>query len=190
MLRQRTVRRVTSRWNLLHRFRRDNSGVTAIEFALVFPPFLMLIFGIFGVALFYMTETLLDRSLIAASRQIRTGQNQQVDLSVGQYKQQICSNTGGLVDCSKLSVIVLNENNWDNLTIPACVNDEGSVVASNYEDNASVSEGAGGRERVVFVLVCYPWQLLVSIPYLGLGNVNGGSAQLISAVHAFKSEPY
>ncbi len=47
---------------LLRRFCRNRSGVTAIEFAFVFTPFIMLLFGIFGVGLFYFAETVLDQA--------------------------------------------------------------------------------------------------------------------------------
>ncbi len=53
-----------------------------------------------------------------------------------------------------------------------------------------MSTGAGGREKIVIIVACYPWELLASIPYLGLGNVNDSKAQLIQSVMAFKSEPY
>lgn len=190
MLRQRLSRAIPNRWSLLRRFRRDTSGATAIEFAMVFTPFLMLIFAIFGVSLFYISETILDRSLTAASRQIRTGQSQSANLSIVEFKNQICNNSGGLIDCAKLSIMVLNEENWADITPPSCIDDDGNLAGSSHQDDAAVSEGAGGRERVVLVVACYPWPLLASLPYLGLGNVNGNQAQLISAVTAFKSEPY
>ena len=61
------------RW--LRRFHADTSGATAIEFAFVIGPFLMLLFGITAISLFYYTETVLEQSLISAVRQVRTGQS-------------------------------------------------------------------------------------------------------------------
>lgn len=161
---------------------------------MVFTPFLMLVFGVIGVGLFYFTETVMDQALTSVSRQIRTGQSHQTakgELLVGDLKKEICSRSAGLISCDKLSVIIKNSDSWDNVTsVPSCTDSSGAVVASNYVDTDQVSAGAGGRERVVIIVACYPWQLLASLPYLGLGNANSGSAQLIQSVMAFKSEPY
>lgn len=174
---------------LLYRFRRNRSGVTAIEFAVVFPPFLMMMCGIMGLGLYYLSETMLDQAVTLSARQIRTGQSNTNALTVGQLKQDICSKSSGLIDCSKLSINLANASNW-NINAAACVDNAGAVVASNFADTDRVSAGAGGRDAVVMIVACYPWKLLVSIPYLKLGTVNGGSAVLIRSVSAFKSEPY
>lgn len=177
----------------LRGFGRNRSGATAIEFAIVLTPFLMLVFGIIGVGLFYFTETVLDQAVTSSGRQIRTGMSHQTatgELKIGDLKKEICSRSAGLIDCAKLSLQIESEDNWADVSIPACTNSAGTVVASNYADTDAVSAGAGGRDRIVIVVACYPWQLMASIPYLKLGNVNSGSAQLISSVLAFKSEPY
>lgn len=178
----------------LRRYVRNRDGATAIEFALVFTPFLALVFGIIGVSLFYFTETILDQALNAATRQIRTGQNHATpsgELTVGKLKTQICDRSAGLIKCDKLTVVISNKAAWSDFTsLPSCTDANSTVVPSNYQDSESVATGAGGRERVVLVLACYPWELLASVPYIGLGNVNGGSSQLIQALAAFKSEPY
>lgn len=186
------VRRPLSMKAALSRFGRNRDGATAIEFALVFTPFLMLIFAIFGVSLFYFTETVLDQSVAAATRQIRTGQSQSgAGLKISGLKKAICDRSAGLIKCDKLSIIVANGATWSEFqTVPSCKDSKSNVVPSNYPDTENVATGAGGRERVVVVIACYPWELLASIPYIGLGNVNGGKAQLIQAMAAFKSEPY
>lgn len=178
-----------TRTPLLRRFIRNRSGVTAIEFALVFPPFLMMLFGIFGICLFYFAETVLSQAVSLSARQILTGQSNVSRLTVGQLKEDICGRTGGLIDCNKLSINLANAANW-NIQAAPCVNDAGTVVASNFADSDPVSAGAGGRDAVVMIVACYPWKLLAAVPYLDLGTVNGGSAVLIRSVSAFRSEPY
>ena len=180
---------------VIRRFGPAREGATAIEFALVVTPFLMLVFGVIGVGLFFFTETVLDQALSASSRQIRTGQSRQTatgELTVGNLKKDVCGRTAGLISCEKLSLIIESRDNWEPKTpaIPSCTNASGSVIGSNYGDAIPVSTGAGGREKIVIIVACYPWELLASIPYLGLGNVNDGKAQLIQSVMAFKSEPY
>ena len=178
---------------VIRRFGPAREGATAIEFAMVVTPFLMLVFGVIGVGLFFFTETVLDQAVSASSRQIRTGQSRQTatgELTVGNLKKDVCGRTAGLISCEKLSLIIESEDSWEKIKIPTCTNTDGSVTASNYADAIPVSTGAGGREMVVIIVACYPWELLASIPYLGLGNVNDSKAQLIQSVVAFKSEPY
>ena len=177
---------------VIRRFGPAREGATAIEFALVVTPFLMLVFGVIGVGLFFFTETVLDQAVSASSRQIRTGQSRQTatgELTVGNLKKEVCGRTAGLISCAKLSLIIESKDSWEKIKVPTCTTD-GSVTASNYADDIPVSTGAGGREMIVIIVACYPWELLASIPYLGLGNVNDSKAQLIQSVMAFKSEPY
>lgn len=178
----------------LGRFGRHDSGATAIEMGFVFTPFMMLIFGIMGVGLFYFTETVLDQAISAAARQIRTGESHQSptgEMKVGDLRNKICAKTAGLIDCTKLAIIIDNKSNWNDVaSLPSCIDNKGSVVGSKYNDAASVSAGAGGRSAIVTIVVCYPWSLGVKFPYLNLGNVNGGSARLIQSALIFRSEPY
>lgn len=175
-------------------FGRDRRGTTAIEMGFVFTPFLMLMFGVMGVGLFYFTETVIDQALAAASRQIRTGESHSTptgEMTVGNFRQKICSKTAGLIDCSKLSIIIDSKPGWNDVTsLPSCLDNKGAVVGSKFADTAAVSAGAGGRSAVVTVVVCYPWTLAGKIPFMNLGNVNGGAARLIQSAIVFRSEPY
>ena len=58
---------------LLRRFARSKAGVTAVEFALVAPPFLMLLFGTLETSIMYFVATNLEGEVQVAARQIRTG---------------------------------------------------------------------------------------------------------------------
>ena len=61
----------------LRRLRADQSGFTAVEFAAVALPFVMLLFGTISVCLFYFTNFTMENAVWQASRAIRTGQFQQ-----------------------------------------------------------------------------------------------------------------
>lgn len=184
------VRRPTCIASTLQRFKRCADGVAAIEFAFIFPPFLMLLCGILGISLYYLAETNLEASLALASRQIRTGENQST-LTVGSLKQQICDGSTGLIKCSDLAIIIQNKASWAEFqTTPSCTDENGNIAASSYPDTYPILAASGGAKRAVIIVACYPWKLLASIPYLGMKNVNNGSAQLVQAVTAFKSEAY
>ena len=61
-------------------YRRSQSGVTAIEFAMVAPPFFALMMAIFEVGIMLFSEYVIEHGVSKASRMIRTGEVQTADL--------------------------------------------------------------------------------------------------------------
>ena len=59
--------------SILFRFRRDERGVTAIEFGMVATPFIALLFAIVETALTLWTTQVLDTGVTNAARRIYTG---------------------------------------------------------------------------------------------------------------------
>lgn len=178
--------RAPARRRLLGRWRRDEKGVTAIEFAMVAPPFLMLLYGIIGVGLYFFTTFTLENAVEQAARLIRTGQAQSSGMTAAQFKQTVCDNSPGFVDCTnKLRVSVKNFNEWTqitNATLPTCLDNSG-----NLTNATSYTPGAQGE--VVLVWVCYEWDFSRYIPFLNLSDMSNGS-RLIQAATTFRTEPY
>lgn len=83
---------------LIRRFRSDDSGVTAVEFALVAPLFFLLLFSIIEVALMSFSNSTLHTGLAGAARLVRTGQAQ--CLTDEQFIEAICENAGFAPNCS------------------------------------------------------------------------------------------
>jgi Flp pilus assembly protein TadG len=174
------------RGNLLARWRRDAQGVTAIEFAMVAMPFLMLLFGIIGVGLYFFTTFTLENAVEQAARVLRTGQAQEAGLDETQFKARVCSFVPGHVDCAnKVKVNVLSFPDTANIvpgSLPTCLNNDNTLSGSTQFDPGAASE-------VVVVWVCYEWELSSKIPFLDLGNMAGGS-RLIQATAVFRTEPF
>ena len=57
---------------LLRRFRRDQRGVTAVEFGMVATPFFALLFAIIETALVFWTTQVLETAVTNASRRVYT----------------------------------------------------------------------------------------------------------------------
>jgi Flp pilus assembly protein TadG len=68
-----TAQRKTTLLGLLRRGRKDQSGATVVEFALVLPAFLAMLFSIFEVCLLFFRQNLLDNAVDAAARTVLTG---------------------------------------------------------------------------------------------------------------------
>src|SRR3954466_5982033 len=90
------------------RFRRDQSGVTAIEFGAVAAPFFALLFAIIETALRLWTTQVLETGVGNASRRIYSGQFQQdnaataLGIIAGKFRDEICIAHSSLISLEKI----------------------------------------------------------------------------------------
>jgi hypothetical protein len=114
-LAQSRARSVRQLWR---RARKDQSGATVIEFAMIFPVFLAMIFGIFEVSMIFLKQMLLDNALQAASREVMVGKTQAA-IAAGdaaeveqQFRETVCENSfffsGDRCDTVKIQVLIGN----------------------------------------------------------------------------------
>lgn len=104
-----TVQRCIGRWRRLKRRAANESGATAIEFAMVGVPFFILFCGMIELALIFMMSVSLENSLVTLSRTIRTGELQTSGGSTSaNFIQTVCNGLGWMqTDCkSKLHLDV------------------------------------------------------------------------------------
>ncbi len=173
---------------VVKKWRRDDDGATAVEFAMVALPFLLMLYGIIGVGLFYFTTFSLENAIEQASRQIRTGQAQTgtPPLNAATFKASVCANVPQFVDCgSKLYVNVMNFPNSAAITpgnLPQCLDNTGALSTGS-------SYSPGQENVVVLAWLCYEWEMSKIIPWLNLSNMGNGS-RLIQATTTFRTEPY
>jgi Flp pilus assembly protein TadG len=161
-----------------------DDGVTAIEFAIVGPPFLLLIGMILETGLMLFTEYALQNSVQEASRSIRTGAAQTGAYNTAKFKTEICKFAKALPNCNaKLSVDVKNATKFSTLNLPSYLNvgtkNDGTMNPSTFS--------CGGPSEAVGVIATYDWTF--TLPSY-LGNVNGGKARRLSGVAVFRNEPF
>jgi Flp pilus assembly protein TadG len=164
------------RCGLLRRFRREEAGATAIEFAIVALPFFTLMFAIIETAIVFFAGQALETATADAARLIMTGQAQQQNFSQSQFRQQICDNMRGLLDCEALKV--------DVRTYAAFA---GSATRPDDEEEPQYAPGVGGD--IVVVRAFYEWPLVTSLVGLSLADRPDGK-RLIAASAAFRNEPF
>lgn len=176
------ARRAVGRAGLV-RFRRNQSGATVIEFALVAAPFFALLFAIIETALLFFADQALDTAVSSAARLIRTGQAQEQGITAAGFKNQICSQIVALFDCaSGLQVDVETYANFDNISLGIPVDSNGNLkVPQNY------NTGHGGD--IVVVRAYYEWPLIGLFGNLGLADMPDGT-HLLVATAAFRNEPF
>lgn len=167
---------------VFNKFRREESGATAIEFGIVAAPFFALMIAIMEVALVYFANFSLENGVDRAARLIRTGQAQEQGFSQSQFKQAVCENVSVISGCLEgLKIEVVRYDNFGGVAPSDPLDGDGQL-----RDDFGYDPGTGGD--VVLVRAFYEWSLVAAIPG-GLGNMPSGG-RLISAVAAFRNEPF
>lgn len=194
------------RLGFIKSFKRDDSGVTMIEFAMVGLPFLMLLLSTFGYGIYLFDAIMLDSAAENVSRQVRTGEaNQRKDadgnpspLTASEFKDAVCEEAGVALDCENITVHVQSSPDWSDITPQECL-DESGVQATgspgtNGDDgdadkDSPLSNLAGEAGDVYMLTLCYEAKIGSFLPFLNLGQMANGSAVLQSTV-TFRTEPY
>jgi Flp pilus assembly protein TadG len=170
-------------------FASNEAGTTAIEFAMVAPPFLMMVFGIINTGMFFYSVNSLDRGLEDSSRRIRTGELQNLGtVTAGSYKTMLCDAATAYVDCANVQVLIQSQTSWAALGAQSCQSG-GTLTPSTGPSNTSLSTLTGTAGAIVLITACYKWEFAKYLPFLKFGSLADGSA-LIQSSTAFKTEPY
>jgi len=173
------------------RWLRDNRGAAAVEFAIVALPFLMFVMGIIGISFYFFTANALEHGVEAAARQIRTGQAQKNDLTVGQFRELVCDAAGSYIDCEKVRIVIRHHEEWSGVTPAPCQDADGNLVPSIGSAGDDVADYSGEASQAVLITLCYPWDLAEFFGFLHLGSgADGTGPAIIQATTAFRTEPY
>lgn len=174
---------------LRRRFRQDQSGTAAIEFAFVAGPFLFMLFAVIELALVFLLSTSLDAASDRASRRIRTGQFQTANQVAGDFKTELCTQMTWLASncAAQLSVDVRTYTTYSQV---AAHNPTKIVDGKTVFDDTQIQFAASlPPETIVVVRSYYRWPLITPFLNQGLGRLDGGVA-LVSATQTFRIEPY
>ncbi len=165
------------------RFRRSDEGASAVEFALIAAPFFIILFGLLEVCMIFIISTTLEHGVAEAARQIRTGQIQESGSGEAEFKQLVCDNTFGLLDCtSRLKVDVKVFDNF-------AAADDSDPLQDGEVDDGSLEFDPGGGDDIVLARVLYEWELITPVLSAPLSNMNGNK-RLLRATLAFRNEPF
>lgn len=173
---------------ILRRYRRSQSGVTAIEFAMVAPPFFALMLAIFEVGIMLFSEYVIEHGVSNAARMIRTGevQTQTPAMTAADFKTLVCGKLASYLGCAtNLNIDVRAFADFDKVVLPSPLTPEGELSA---EVTTSSRFEPGAPYQVVVVRVYYVWSLFTpGITYMS--NMSAGR-RLLAAGAAFRNEPY
>jgi Flp pilus assembly protein TadG len=169
------------------RFARTERGATAVEFALVSLPLLVMVFGLLELALVFMVGTTLDQATEAAARQIRTGQFQNgAAVTPAAFKNLVCARMTWLAPkCG--AQLSLDVRTFPNFAAMAAV----PPVNPSVFNPASTCFSPGNPTDIVLVRAYFSWNLFTPVLSAPLENMGSGSGKrLLTSTTAFRNEPY
>lgn len=166
-------------------FVRTQRGATAVEFALIAPPFLALLIAILEVTLFLFAQQVLQNAAVEAGRLFMTGQAQNAGTSQSQFQTEVCPMVSALFTCSSLMVNVQTYASATGASASAptlTFNGQGKVT-----NTWAYSPGTPGQLMVVQLIYLWP---IVSGPFgYVLPNLLNNQTPIMG-VSAFRVEPY
>lgn len=173
------------RFKPLKRFAGDTAGATALEFAIVVTPLLLLLLGTFQMALVFFYDQALQSAAQASARLVMTGAAQDAGDTQHTFGSAVCANAGALFNCGNLMVDVESAPTFAQLnTAPITLTYNASGQVSN-----SFNYNPGGPSQAVIIRVMYNFP--VWFPVLLPAFVNQpGNKILLTATSVLQTEPY
>lgn len=167
----------------LNRFIPDRSGASALEFAIIAGPLLLLLLAILEVGLVYFASFDLDNAVAYGSRLLRTGQAQTSKFNAGQFKAEVCKRLTAPIDCGGLKLDVRHFSNFGSADLTDPIDGSGNV-------KTTFSYDPGGPGDIVVVRAFFEWDLIAKFPKdIALSNMANGNRLLMSTT-AFRNEPF
>ena len=169
---------------------KSTSGTAAVEFAMIAPVFLTLMFATFEIGIAFYADLVLANGVGDAARLIRTGQAQSSNMSAAQFRTALCAKISYLLSCdsSKLLIDVRSFSSFGTAAFPPALDGAGNVNPglNSYQTGGS---GQGGGSAIVLVRAFYKWKM--NTPLLGAYFSNAqDNTRLLSTSVAFRNEPY
>lgn len=175
--------------NKLLRFRSAERGNVTVEFALVFPVFILILTSSIEMGVITIRQTLLERGLDIAMREVRIGTGAQY--SHNDIRDMICDGAVIFDDCQanlRLEMIPNDPRSYTQL--PALVDCAEQAAGSDSVINPVRQFEMGSSNELVIVRACMLYDPVFPTSQLALERTtdhNGKSA--LVAVSAFTQEP-
>ncbi len=172
---------------LVSRKARDEDGSATVEFAILFPAFIMVFMSAFESGIFMVRNVMLERGVDIAVRDLRLGLP--VPPSFDEFKATVCDNAVIIDDCLNVVQIELQPVNtltWAPLQGDAKCIDQASVIDPIDETTYL----GGGNNEMMLVRVCALYQPFFPSTTLGMQMPKddfGNYALVVTS--AFVNEP-
>lgn len=163
--------------------RRDERGVTAVEFGLLALPFFALMGATLETGVVMLASNIFESAVHDSSRLIRTGQAQNLGYGSAEFKSEICDRGFGLFDCTKIKVSVRTLIDFGSAATvtPVDVDTGAWTFTENFQ--------AGGAREVVIAEAYYKWDTILDVMGFNLGSLSDGTL-LMGTARVWRNEPF
>lgn len=161
----------------------EKEGSTAIEFALLFMPYLFLTVAIMEMSIMYASASLLEGATGSAARLIRTGQLQQAEGvdPAEMFQEAICNYATVLINCNEVIIDVRTlESFGDYEENGATYDEDGNLVSEGFDPG-----GSGDR---VLIRVGYRYNMMT--PLIGPLLAGSDNTRFFMSTIVLQTEPY
>ncbi|KRB40513.1 MAG: TadE/TadG family type IV pilus assembly protein [Pseudomonadota bacterium] len=169
----------------IRQFARASRGATAVEFALISIPLMLLMFGILELGLILLVTATLDTATDFAARNVRTGEFQEnTGGTKDDFAKLVCRNMSWLKDDCIGSMIVESE------TFSTFANAGSAPPANPQSPNPTTNcWSVGNPEDIVLVRTYFKWPIFTPLMQPFLAN-DGAHSRLLSSARIFRNEPF
>jgi len=167
------------------RWRRDERGSVAVEFAIIAPIFFFLMFLIAETALFFIAGQVMDNAVFETARLIRTGQVQNPRMSDADFAARVCGGMSVFINCSGSNFYL------DVKAYPTFASMDTSDPLN--ADNTFKTPGAfafGNANDIIVVRAYYVWPIRNIFGSFSLKPNMTNGKRLMGSFAAFKNEPF
>lgn len=160
----------------------SGDGSTAVEFALVGLPFVLMTVGIVELALMFTTQSVLQEASFTASRLIRTGQLQQSGGNPeAEFRDAVCNFAQALIPCGQIDFQVQTVPSFgDAEDMPPEFDENGKLQNTGFDP--------GVENDIVLVRISYNYPVRTPMMQPLLAN-NGTNRTMFSTI-VLQTEPY
>ena len=175
---------------------RDSEGVTAVEFAMIAPVFVLVLMGIVEFSLVMFVTSVMEGATSASGRYGKTGYTAAGSTRQQQIIDTVSKRTAGLLNPAQITVTTKVYPSFDS------INQEEPYIDTNHNGNHDTDElytdvngngqwdssgvaGLGNANDVVVYTISYPWVINTPIIAKFLG-----SPIIVSSRTVVKNEPY
>jgi Flp pilus assembly protein TadG len=164
-------------------FVRTDRGATAVEFALIAPPFIATLIAILEVCIFLYGQMALQNAANQAARYFLTGQAENGNWTATTVVNKVCP---VLFNCTKLFIVVQDYASFSaaSTSAPSMYNSAGSMFTQSQYAYA-----AGAAGEIMVVQLVYAWPVVPGPLGFDVGSVQNGAVEMMG-VSAFRVEPY
>lgn len=176
------------------RFKNDENGATAIEFAFVALPFFALLFGILELAVIFFINSALVHATSEAGRIIRVGNFQNCG-AADEFRELVCENMNNMNNCSRnLRIDVLSGDSFKEITFddidpikPLEQDVNGNRVIPQVDNGTFIQTVAGDT---IVVRSALHYRLALPPLLTRLDSPRGSGGRTMIATTAFRNEPF